>query len=90
MILQICKVSWYFIQTGEAQGCGGVLNSTTGRITTGDGEYEPNLDCRWRIIVGDNKIVKLTIEGMEIESHSTCYYDFVQVCFCYCFFVCLF
>ena len=63
-----------------------MLNSTTGRITTvdanGDGDYEPNLDCRWRIIVGDNKIVKLTIEGMEIESLSTCYYDFVQVCFC--------
>ncbi|XP_071156308.1 cubilin-like isoform X2 [Mytilus edulis] len=68
---------------GESQGCGGVLNSTSGRITSvdsdGNGKYEHNLDCRWIIIVGDNKIVKLTVEGLGVESHSTCYYDFLEI-----------
>lgn len=80
----IRKVSYIFsFNTGESQGCGGVLNSTSGRITSvdsdGNGKYEHNLDCRWIIIVGDNKIVKLTVEGLGVESHSTCYYDFLEV-----------
>ncbi|KAL3836256.1 hypothetical protein ACJMK2_021695 [Sinanodonta woodiana] len=66
---------------GIYQGCGGVLNQTSGSISSieSNGSYANDLDCRWTIFVGDNKVVKLTIRNMEIENHATCRYDFIRV-----------
>ncbi|KAJ8306830.1 hypothetical protein KUTeg_014914, partial [Tegillarca granosa] len=68
--------------TGPRQGCGGVLNGTSGRFSSvdgdGDGLYENNLNCKWIIFVGDNKLVRLTIEDMEIEE-AACRFDYIKV-----------
>lgn len=68
--------------SGERQGCGGVLNSTSGRFGSvdidGDGAYEAQ-NCKWTIIVGDNKVVKLQFESMDLEQFVDCRYDYVVV-----------
>lgn len=70
-----------------AQGCGGVLNSTQGTMTSldanNDGNYEPNLECIWRIYVPMGKRIKLTFSRFNIESSpsnmSACSYDYLEV-----------
>ena len=73
----------YIIFVGEAQGCGGILNTTSGRFgsidSNLDGLYEHNLDCRWTIFGGDNKVIQLNIEGIDIEQHPSCVYDYIKV-----------
>ena len=70
--------------TDKVPGCGGILNSTTDKLTSldldKDGLYDRNLDCRWNIVVGENKIIILTVEGFDIEDHPTCDYDYLEVC----------
>ncbi|KAJ8306835.1 hypothetical protein KUTeg_014919 [Tegillarca granosa] len=72
----------YITTYGPRQGCGGVLNGTSGRFSSvdgdGDGLYENNLNCKWIIFVGDNKLVRLTIEDMEIEE-AACRFDYIKV-----------
>ncbi|XP_052697133.1 cubilin-like isoform X2 [Crassostrea angulata] len=72
----------YWTAYGERQGCGGVLNSTSGRFGSvdmdRDGVYEPQ-NCKWTIIVGDNKVVQLQFEGFDLEDHFNCRYDYVAV-----------
>ncbi|KAK3105916.1 hypothetical protein FSP39_008473 [Pinctada imbricata] len=68
---------------GVNQGCGGVLNSTSGTLKAvdidNDGEYENALDCKWVIIVGDNQVVRFIVTGMDIEAHSRCMYDYLLI-----------
>jgi hypothetical protein len=70
--------------TDKVPSCGGILNSTTDKITSldldKDGLYDRNLDCRWNIVVGENKVIIFTVEGIDIEYHPTCDYDYLEVC----------
>ncbi|XP_061178089.1 cubilin-like [Saccostrea echinata] len=72
----------YWTTYGERQGCGGILNSTSGRFGSVDidrnGVYEAQ-NCKWTIIVGDNKIVNLRFESMDLEEVRDCRYDYVLV-----------
>ena len=84
-LFQCCTSDLLLSFPGPAQGCGGVLNTTTaGRLTSidsdNDGLYEHNLDCRWTILGGDNKVILLNIEGMDIEQHQSCVFDYIKVC----------
>lgn len=58
------------------------MNSTSGRFGSvdmdRDGVYEPQ-NCKWTIIVGDNKVVQLQFEGFDLEDHFNCRYDYVAV-----------
>jgi len=68
--------------TGELQGCGGTVNASDGVITPprdAQGNYMPNLNCDWVIIVPDNKTVNLTISGVSIEGATPCQYDGLEV-----------
>lgn len=44
-----------------------------------DGRYEPRMDCRWTIELPVNRAVNLTFNSFEVESSSTCVYDYVKV-----------
>lgn len=72
------------LYAGSAQGCGGVLNTTTGELRSldadGNGQYENNLDCHWTIVGETNKVIKLNIWGMAIENNPTCMFDYLRVC----------
>ncbi|XP_041372182.1 cubilin-like [Gigantopelta aegis] len=73
----------YFETYGPAHGCGGILNRTSGAFSSVDGNndwlYENNLDCKWTILVGDNKLATLNITAMDIERHSRCAWDYLAV-----------
>ena len=90
--INIRKVAIYFFKkktqnitsSGAFQGCGGYLLTPTGSFGSvdgdGDGLYENNLDCRWNIFGGDNKVIQLTIQpGMDLEQEASCRYDFLKV-----------
>ena len=68
---------------GPAQGCGGLLNGTSGRFGSVDydldGAYEADLNCVWQIMVEENQVVKLHYENMVLETDSDCDYDYVEV-----------
>ena len=68
---------------GPFQGCGGYLTTPTGSFGSVDGDsdglYENNLDCRWNIFGGDNKVIQLSILGMDIEQEPSCRYDYIKV-----------
>nr|XP_033495310.1 cubilin [Epinephelus lanceolatus] len=68
---------------GPAQGCGGYLSMPMGMFGSPDpnldGRYEPRMDCMWTIEMPVNKAINLTFESFDLESSSTCRYDYVKV-----------
>lgn len=73
---------------GPNQGCGGVLNMTTGVITSldhsGNGRYEPDLGCIWQIIVPENDNVRLRFDRFDLapQGGAECIdqFDYLEVC----------
>uniref|UniRef100_A0AAQ4PGY7 Cubilin n=1 Tax=Gasterosteus aculeatus aculeatus TaxID=481459 RepID=A0AAQ4PGY7_GASAC len=79
-------IGWRAVYTetlGPAQGCGGYLSMPMGMFGSPDpdldGRYEPRMDCRWTIELPVNRAVNLTFNSFEVESSSTCVYDYVRV-----------
>ncbi len=70
------------IYTGPRQGCGGLIQATSGTIGSVDadsnGEYEPELDCTWQISVPTDQVVRLTFNTFALEG-GDCDYDYVEV-----------
>merc|ERR1719305_1840056 len=58
---------------GANQGCGGLVNVTTGRreISSididGNGKYQPDLNCHWTILGDDFNIIKLRFTSFNLE-----------------------
>ncbi|XP_059183305.1 cubilin [Centropristis striata] len=82
----VSGVGWravYSETLGPAQGCGGYLSMPMGMLGSPDpnldGRYEPNMDCMWTIEMPVNKAINLTFTSFELESSSTCRYDYVKV-----------
>jgi len=68
------------------QGCGGTVDLWAGNSTSlmspgypGPPGYQPNLYCEWIVNSPPNYRIQLKVEDMEIESHSTCQYDRLDV-----------
>lgn len=68
---------------GPTQGCGGYLSMPMGMFGSPDpnldGRYEPKMDCLWTIEMPINRAINLTFNSFELESSSTCRYDYVKV-----------
>lgn len=68
---------------GPAQGCGGYLSMPMGTFGSPDpnldGVYEPRMNCLWTIEMPVNKAVNLTFDSFELETSTTCRYDYVRV-----------
>ena len=71
------------LPAGPAQGCGGYLSMPMGMFGSPDPnldeKYEPRMDCLWIIEMPVNKAVNLSFNSFELESSSTCRYDYVKV-----------
>ncbi|XP_015260854.1 PREDICTED: cubilin-like, partial [Cyprinodon variegatus] len=68
---------------GPAQGCGGFLTTPMGRLGSPDpnldGRYEPRMNCLWTIEMQMNSAINLTFSSFDLESSSTCRYDYVKI-----------
>ncbi|KAK2147338.1 hypothetical protein LSH36_558g01028 [Paralvinella palmiformis] len=69
---------------GPDQGCGGLLNSSTGSFhsidSNHDNLYEPNLMCVWQIVVPEDQLIKLHFDHFQLESRPNCLeYDYLQI-----------
>ncbi|CAG5136886.1 unnamed protein product, partial [Candidula unifasciata] len=63
---------FYRSNYGPQHGCGGVLRQSNGTITSldadGNGLYEDDMDCEWRIYVDENKRVTLNVMDLNLEN----------------------
>ncbi|CAH0395162.1 unnamed protein product [Bemisia tabaci] len=55
---------------GTSTGCGGVLTSSTGSITSPNypNSYTANANCAWKITVNKGSVIKLTIVDIDVDS----------------------
>uniref|UniRef100_A0A3B5L191 Cubilin n=1 Tax=Xiphophorus couchianus TaxID=32473 RepID=A0A3B5L191_9TELE len=82
----VSGVGWratYSQTLGPAQGCGGYLSMPMGMLGSPDpnldGRYEPRMNCVWTIEMPVNKAVNLSFSSFDLESSSTCRYDYVKI-----------
>lgn len=66
-----------------ATGCGGTLTAESGSIESPGypNHYFSNMNCEWRIRVGQGSRISLTIVSIDIESNSAeseCKFDFLE------------
>jgi hypothetical protein len=61
--------------------CGGTLTHSKGNITTANypNKYPPKQDCIWIIKVPVHKLLKLRFLSFDVERHSQCRYDYVEI-----------
>lgn len=65
--------------------CVGDLRVQAGIITYPEevnSNYTNMQDCFWTITVGEDKIIKLRFEWIDIEPSDTCEYDYLEVSNC--------
>ncbi|XP_033110748.1 cubilin-like [Anneissia japonica] len=62
-------------------GCGGRYTDLTGIFSSPSlgNQYPHSVDCFYVINVDDGFIIRLTFETFSLESHSNCYYDYVEI-----------
>nr|XP_023646366.1 cubilin [Paramormyrops kingsleyae] len=62
-------------------GCGGIFNAPSGEIHSPNfpNNYPNNVDCSWVISVDQGHRVLLNFTVLEVESHSSCEWDYVAV-----------
>uniref|UniRef100_A0A2C9KDX1 CUB domain-containing protein n=1 Tax=Biomphalaria glabrata TaxID=6526 RepID=A0A2C9KDX1_BIOGL len=65
----------------EGRGCGGYLNGDQGFFQSpGFPEsYIHNENCTWYITVSPGHVVRLTFQAFNLEYHSNCLFDYVDV-----------
>ncbi|XP_054159895.1 LOW QUALITY PROTEIN: cubilin-like [Oppia nitens] len=62
-------------------GCGGTLTSQSGSIESPGypQPYSHNAECVWLIRVSQGSTITLTFADIDIEAHTTCRYDYLEV-----------
>lgn len=62
-------------------GCGGLLTTPTGSFVSPNFPlpYGHNAECYWTISVAEGSNVQLVFVEFDLEDHSDCNYDYVQV-----------
>ncbi|CAH0721455.1 unnamed protein product, partial [Brenthis ino] len=65
----------------HSQPCGGVLDSEEGSIVypLSNTTYADNARCAWVIHTAPDKVINVTFTKFNLEEHSSCNYDFVQI-----------
>ncbi|XP_053384014.1 deleted in malignant brain tumors 1 protein-like isoform X2 [Mercenaria mercenaria] len=61
--------------------CGGVFTEPYGIIETPNGhtDYHNNQNCTWIITVVPNRVIQLKFQMFDLEEHSTCNYDYLDI-----------
>ncbi|XP_071787824.1 cubilin-like isoform X2 [Asterias amurensis] len=62
-------------------GCGGTFTNPSGVIQTPThlDSYRHSQNCSWIITVSDDRSVSLKFSSMDIEPHSSCIYDYIEI-----------
>lgn len=63
-------------------GCGGNINHLVrGSIVSPNypNPYGVNTQCDWRITVSKGSVVQLLFSDLELEEHTQCYFDYVEI-----------
>ncbi|XP_078582053.1 cubilin-like isoform X2 [Branchiostoma floridae x Branchiostoma japonicum] len=70
-----------FRATYTVSECGGRFTDPSGVIAspTHPAEYHNNLNCTYIMTVADNRIVELKFSLFDLEAHSQCNYDYLEV-----------
>ncbi|KAF8777573.1 Cubilin like protein [Argiope bruennichi] len=65
----------------NVQGCGGLLTTPTGRISSPNfpDVYENNLNCEWLIRIHPDNRLKVTFQEFNLEPHSNCSFDYLEI-----------
>lgn len=63
--------------------CGGKIYTRTGTITSPGfpKSYQPSQECIWIITAPAGKQIELVVESFELEQHSPCESDFLEIRF---------
>ncbi|EFN66210.1 Cubilin [Camponotus floridanus] len=75
--LQGFEIQW----DSTTEGCGGTMTTVTGDIMSPNypESYSANADCYWKIAVAAGSLVQLVIIDFDLEDHSKCRYDFIEI-----------
>ncbi|XP_017555843.2 cubilin [Pygocentrus nattereri] len=62
-------------------GCGGPITAPSGEIHSPQypNNYPNNVDCSWVITVDESHRILFNFTDMDIESHSSCIWDYVDI-----------
>ncbi|XP_076437271.1 cubilin-like isoform X2 [Babylonia areolata] len=74
----------YWATYGPRQGCGGVINQTSGVLRSfdanGDGRYENDLTCQWTFFAAEGKVIAFNFTGLDLERGGPrCVFDSVSI-----------
>jgi cubilin len=71
------KISWF----ATATGCGGSLNGPTGSIISPNypEPYSLNTECIWKISISTGSLIQVMFSDIDLEEHSSCLLDYVEV-----------
>ena len=66
---------------GTATGCGGMLTSPRGTITSPGypKAYGKMAQCEWRISVNEGSSIEIILSDLNLESQSSCIYDNLEI-----------
>uniref|UniRef100_A0A673AMU3 Cubilin n=1 Tax=Sphaeramia orbicularis TaxID=375764 RepID=A0A673AMU3_9TELE len=61
--------------------CGANFTASSGRVVSPNypDDYPPNSNCYYSINAGEQVVVLLTFRSFQVEAHSTCRYDGLQI-----------
>lgn len=71
----------YIFSLFLSSDCGGVLNEQNGEITSPGypSSYPLNKQCTWVISAPDGESIELLFREFELEKHSNCRYDYLEI-----------
>ncbi|RWS30688.1 cubilin-like protein [Leptotrombidium deliense] len=72
----------YRATLGEKQGCGGLLQNSSGVIAfprDSGGTYASDLDCVWIIMTDENTVVNISFDMLDIENSTKCSFDYLEI-----------
>ena len=73
----------YILIAALSKVCGGVVNDTEGMIVSPDYDHnkytDHNLDCRWKVVAQEHKVIFLWFLKVQLEYSLKCKYDFIRV-----------
>ena len=78
-----CRLNCTEDGRGTRAGCGGELTGRTGSFVSPNYPlpYGHSTECFWNVSVSRGSIIRLQFNDFQLETHSMCYYDFLEVSF---------
>ena len=73
---ELCIVSFF-----DIPGCGGDVTAQDGSLVSPNYPlpYHDNVECYWRITIARWTKILLTFVDLDLESHTNCSYDYIEV-----------